>query len=555
MAKYTSDANLIQGAAVAYKNYDNAPGMYAGLDKAIKAGTDTMNTAVKDYEAKKQKKRDQDNAWYKVAGDTYNAAGSFMKADGPELTDTIALLDALQPEYTKAMESGTAAEKAAVVGKYNNIKAGVNSHKQLRADISDDLIGASEANFNAGTLVGDDGRFGNFLTGLLKEDYKITYEEDSEGVKQKMYTVEDASYTLEEINEKTVRKDIIPAQNFYKALDALGANGVQYNDGKVKRAIDSIIPSGFNETREFMRGKNFTGKNIGEVMSLPENRKGIEATINKQLFDSGSGEGSVKGDGIIQDGEFENFVSAATDPYHPMWNKGGKVDKQGWEKSSRAIATELLVNSISNEHVKNNPYNYVINNASNEEAAQTVVVKPEEVFQGSRNPSGIFVNKADQIRMYNSISNKKEEINGADGGFYVLSGDGNSYMKFTGSEENTPVAGKKFYRSLLKNRKKDGLVGKNKGQEVSFEQMLENNAAYSTRLPGIQTQKEMDKQNEGLVALTAGAIRDSKARGEQSAFNRGPDGKLLPEGYTLNDLGEVVEVEGNNKYYNMISEK
>ena len=128
-------------------------------------------------------------------------------------------------------------------------------------------------------------------------------------------------------------------------------------------------------------------------------------------------------------------------------------------------------------------------------------------------------------------------------------------MKFTGSEENTPVAGKKFYRSLLKNRKKDGLVGKNKGQEVSFEQMLENNAAYSTRLPGIQTQKEMDKQNEGLVALTAGAIRDSKARGEQSAFNRGPDGKLLPEGYTLNDLGEVVEVEGNNKYYNMISEK
>ena len=248
-------------------------------------------------------------------------------------------------------------------------------------------------------------------------------------------------------------------------------------------------------------------------------------------------------------------MSAATDPYHPMWNKGGKVDKQGWEKSSRAIATELLVNSISNEHVKNNPDDYVINNASNEEAAQTVVVKPEEVFQGSRNPSGIFVNKADQIRMYNSITNKKETINGADGSFYVLSGDGNSYMKFTGSEENTPAAGKKLYRDLAS--KKGALVdgGKKMGEEVSFQKMLEDNAAYSTRLPVIQTQKEMDKQNEGLVALTAGAIRDSKARGEQSAFNRGPDGKLLPEGYTLNDLGEVVEVEGNNKYYNMISEK
>jgi len=541
---YGPNSALIQGAATAYKNYDNAPGMYAGLDKAIKAGTDTMNTAVKDYEAEKQKKRDQDNVWYKAAGETYENAGSFMKADGPELTDTIALLDVLQPEYTKAMESGTAAEKAAVVGRYNNIKAGVETHKQLRADISDNLIGASEANFNAGTLVGDDGRFGDFLTGLIKEDYKITYETNKEGVKQKMYTVGDASYTLEQINKRTVRKDIVPAQNFYKALDSLGANGVQYNDGKVKRAVDSIIPSGFNETREFMRGKNFTGKNIGEVMSLPENRAGIEATINRQLFDSGSGEGSIKGDGIIQDGEFENFVSAATDPYHPMWNKGGKVDKQGWEKSSRAIATELLVNSISNEHVKNNPDDYVINNALNKNPKITPVVEPEKVFQGSRNPSGIFVNKANQVRIYESVSDKKQEIHGADGSFYVLSGDKNSYMQFKGKDENTPEAGRKLYYFL--NSKKGARTGKQGlGIEVSFEKMLENNAAYSTRLPSIQTQKEIDKDYEGLTAPTAKEIQDSIDRGEQSAFNRGPDGKLLPEGYTLNDLGEVVEVEGN----------
>ena len=48
MAKYTSDGNLIQGAATAYKNYDNAPGMYAGLDKAIKAGADMSKQAMAD---------------------------------------------------------------------------------------------------------------------------------------------------------------------------------------------------------------------------------------------------------------------------------------------------------------------------------------------------------------------------------------------------------------------------------------------------------------------------------------------------------------------------
>jgi len=46
-------------------------------------------------------------------------------------------------------------------------------------------------------------------------------------------------------------------------------------------------------------------------------------------------------------------------------------------------------------------------------------------------------------------------------------------------------------------------------------------------------------------------IQDSLSRGEQSAFNRGPDGKLLDEGYTMNDLGEVVfvgeEIETTSK--------
>ena len=355
MAKYTSDANLIQGAATAYKNYDNAPGMYAGLDKAIKAGTDTMNTAVKDYKAEqekikkeaaaeKQKKKDQDNAWYKAAGDTYNAAGSFMKADGPELTDTIALLDELQPEYTKAMESGTAAEKAAVNARYQAIKASVDGHKQLRADISDDLIGASDANFNTGTLGGDDGRFGDFLTGLLKEDYKITYEKDKEGVKQKMYTVGDASYSLEQINEKTVRKNRKPAVDYYDARTKISKKKT-YDEAETRMVVKNIIPQGYNEMRDFMRGDYFDTGNFASL--LEKDRERLKLEIGAQ-FDLDNKNG-------IDDKEFDNFISAATDPYHEMWNKDGKVDKQGWEDSSRAIAEDLLVNGIKNKQALNNP--------------------------------------------------------------------------------------------------------------------------------------------------------------------------------------------------------
>ena len=258
------------------------------------------------------------------------------------------------------------------------------------------------------------------------------------------------------------------------------------------------------------------------------------------------------------DGDFDKDDYNTEENYMKLTRKALSGDDLGLSKILLKQHYQLQAEVHFNNAVDVNNPNTVINNTSltapNEEIVREAAssVEPENVFQGSRNPNGIFVNKADQIRVYNSISNKKQEINGADGSFYVLSGDGNSYMKFTGSKENTPSAGRKLYYYL--NSKKGALVGTNKGARVSFEKMLENNAAYSTRLPSIQTQKEIDKENEGLTTPTAKEIQDSIDRGEQSAFNRDPKtGELLPEGSTLNNLGEVVEVEGNNKYYNMIS--
>ena len=37
MAKYTSDAELIKGAGIAYKNWENVPGMYKGLEDLSEA--------------------------------------------------------------------------------------------------------------------------------------------------------------------------------------------------------------------------------------------------------------------------------------------------------------------------------------------------------------------------------------------------------------------------------------------------------------------------------------------------------------------------------------
>lgn len=361
MAKYTSDTSLIQGAAAVGQSM--MPADLSGLDKITKAGTDMLDKVSKDIKEAAAKKKKQANDWYSVAGPTYEAAGSFMKKDGPELADTMALLDELQPRWAAAMDSGSAAEKMAVNQEYQEIKASVDGHKQLRADISDDLIGASDANFNSGQVSGDDGRFGDFLIGLLKEDYKITYK-DVDGVKQKMYTVGDTSYTLKQINDKTVRKNRKPAVDYYTLRDKL-AKKKTYDNEETTMMVKNLIPEGYNEMRDFMRGKHFAS---GDFASLLEKDK---ENLKKQIgavYDGMVVNGEIIGkkDGIIDNVEFANYVSAVTDPYHEMWSREEtvdgvivkKVDKQGWEDSARAISTELLTNGIKNKQKKDNPTDY-----------------------------------------------------------------------------------------------------------------------------------------------------------------------------------------------------
>ena len=178
MAKYTSDANLIKGAATAYKNWENVPGMYKGLEDLSKAGREMTKTAIADQKAEKKKledetkaeskkKQKQDNDWYKVAGTTYENAGSFMK--DVELKDVIGKLNDLQPKWTEAMESGTAEEKAAVNAEYQNIKSRVEDHKGFREDIASGEFGVSDAIKNSGVSGGNDGREQAFLTSFLAD--------------------------------------------------------------------------------------------------------------------------------------------------------------------------------------------------------------------------------------------------------------------------------------------------------------------------------------------------------------------------------------------------
>jgi|19_taG_2_1085344.scaffolds.fasta_scaffold03193_4 hypothetical protein len=98
--------------------------------------------------------------------------------------------------------------------------------------------------------------------------------------------------------------------------------------------------------------------------------------------------------------------------------------------------------------------------------------KDEFKFAGAYTPpsdkyeDGTWVTPSEQRRMNISVRNKKQRIPGADGYYYVLTGDKKNYMMFDS---------KKQYDEL--NKKKGALVGKDMGTVVDFQTVLDNNAA------------------------------------------------------------------------------
>ena len=46
--KYTGSSDLIKGSRDGHKNWDNVPGIYAGLDKLADSGEEVMKKAVED---------------------------------------------------------------------------------------------------------------------------------------------------------------------------------------------------------------------------------------------------------------------------------------------------------------------------------------------------------------------------------------------------------------------------------------------------------------------------------------------------------------------------
>jgi len=359
MAKYTSDGNLIQGAATAYRNYDNAAGMYSGLDKATEAGVGFMDEAVKGYEAEQARiqqaqkaaaaeKKKQDGDWYDVTGKVYENAGSFMK--DVEFKDVTGQITALKPRFIAAKESGNPEEMAAVMIEFNNIKSSVDDHKAFRADVSNPEFGVSNAMKHSGVEPGDNGEDHKFLTGLLNEDYKIIRESG-----QTYYNVGGVKKTMKDIKAMTIYRDQVPYNAAADALETFG-NAKSYNKASGEHYIrNKVLPPDTKGLRAFMADDGFgNGETFLQLLNKPLSKENEAAGLrsNKDLIKKELLSGVFNTDSdkdSISEAEWNNFTNAIVDPKNKFW----KDDEQAWEKNARIIATEQLANGIDNRRATN----------------------------------------------------------------------------------------------------------------------------------------------------------------------------------------------------------
>ena len=426
MAKYTSDTNLIKGAATAYKNWDNVAGMYAGLDKVTKAGADMMDEAVKGYEAEQARikkeqeeakkeeeaaaaeKKRQDREWYNISGKVYENAGSFMK--DIEYKDVAGQISSLKERYITAKESGSPEEMAAVMIEFNNLKGNVDDHKAFRETITNPEYGISNAMKHSGVTPGDNGEDHNFLTGLVNEDYKITREGG-----QTYYNVGGVKKTMKEIKDMTILKDNIPYAAYSKAINDFSKNKNFDRDNTEYHVRNNIVPQETNKLRAFLADDGFGN---GETFSQVLNRKGNRASIEKEIMNSVF---NTNGGGI-DDKEWQNFTNAIVDPKNEFW----KGDEEAWKKESTRIATEQLTNGIENKW-KANP--------DNKPDPITTDVDPDKPLfnpnmyyplgtQGGSSTGGQINGWINDIKTGSSFDFDGNAFDYVDGGWYVNYSDG-----------------------------------------------------------------------------------------------------------------------------------
>tara|TARA_R110002111_G_scaffold178462_5_gene244396 strand:+ start:2130 stop:3305 length:1176 start_codon:yes stop_codon:yes gene_type:complete len=362
MATRTGDANLIKGAGVAYKNYDNTAGMYAGLDKVVKRGTEMMSKAKEGKEAEKiklqketekqeLKKEAQNQSWQSALDTAIATNGSFnTQADYNFSFDK--LENTVKKDYLAALESGDKKALKAAEAALSTEKKYIDDMVSFRRDLTAEGNELSEAMSNTFGERGNDGRQKSTLTSFLNEDYKVS-EKDGE----RYYAITDDNgkskeYTLNDIKAMHIPKVTKNVNAYNNVFDTYAAETTKV-ERTVRGKVESTVPTNAKGLRAFVADSHFEGQNFRQLL---DNDKNLASEVMK-AFDDPTDNPNVMfdtdGSGDIDQVEFARMKDAIIDPYNDVWltiNEDGerKHDQSKWMSFTKEIVIDKLTNGIMN---------------------------------------------------------------------------------------------------------------------------------------------------------------------------------------------------------------
>ena len=361
--KYSGDANLIKGAAAAYKNYDNIPEIYVGFySKIQKAGAELAQAQERINIQKQAQNKRADAAIEKVKA----SGGQFYTAK--DFNATSDYLEEVKKELITAQDNkdkkGIAEAEAKLRAEINYIQ----SVQTFRKTVSSKEFQLSNAMRNSGKIDGNNGRQQDIFTAFLNEDFVII-EEDGKRYYTGEFNIEgqpDAEgnpntftwkATFEEIQDMYIPEDKTINQSFMRVLESRSNQRKKPDIRFVYSDLDSIIPEDTKSLRAFTSDKineqTFSqilddGDLEVEILNTFKDKK--DTDIISGIRGLGNKDSNYADDGSLDQKDIDEFKNAVVDPYHSFWldeNKEPNFEK--WKRYCRPILKEKLANAVLNQ--------------------------------------------------------------------------------------------------------------------------------------------------------------------------------------------------------------
>ena len=335
MAKYSPNVELIRGAAIAEKNWENVPGMYAGLDKVTAAGEKLMEKSFEKIDQETKENNIIRKKFNNDAKDVYGKAGGLGDNDYKSAIDEVT---ALEQEYFDALKSGDTQLIADVDSKFRGMLEKIQSQKEFREVISDPINGLSNS------VKGDNLKI---ITAWNSGDYKKSKDL---GTGEYNFTMNidgigEVTKTQAEIAEIANLKNPNSNIAFSKLYNKSVQRVKRHTKQQLRFDIGQIIPEDSDELNAFLNDDGFGMEPKANFKTLLyENRPNVEQEI-MTLFDTN------KDSPGIDDKEYANFVDAITNPDNEFWKDNPDID---WQEMSSNIATDALTNIVNNGYEERN---------------------------------------------------------------------------------------------------------------------------------------------------------------------------------------------------------